>query len=1066
MERRSRAVLGGPETLPVLDRVLEREDPPAGLRRPVQARLVVGRRVARLVLGHDVEVVGRAGRQLPHRRAVRGGVDRRPVDDGRRRGGGAPDEAGRRRLVGGPAHRDVDVGRGHDDVGDRGRPAVHRRRRVHCPRGGGGVGVADRDRRAVGHRDFAVLRARGRDRRQLRDEHAGLRPRLRQRQRERRRVHGGEDLDLLGPRADQVGVLERHGELVRAVDDAAVDRQRSGARNRLDRRAVADRPFAGVDRADRLHAVEVLHRVQRAGVRVSGGRAVEHVGDLGEAHRAAVFVAQDAVLRRAGNRRPVQRRLSVAGERGQRRLAGRDARGVALVRRVGRRAAGDAVTREGRVDRGGVRRAVGQVAVVVVRGAQHAVHAPRAAAVGLVPVRVVAGVVRRRRRARGVPEPVHELPGAGHVECALGGQVAVREVPHRLAADVRLAVPFVAARAGIGRVLVAAEAARPAQHRRRHRNARLAVGEVDVPHAGAGLAVVAVAVAAVPLEEAGAEAGLVGLQRGGEVAVRLPGPLVGTEVVAVVRVEAVGELVQRDAGKLPGVAADAAGAEEVEAPGRRIPVRVAGVENVDVGENRLREPRVRRQVGQRLLLDLVDVVELRARGAGVAGAADAGRRAVARRARAEVEVSRGRGERDRAAFVDDLHPLADERGRRRVAREAPAGVGVDVAAGAVGTHVGEREGPVLLLARLVERQGVAVRAAVDVRVEEPHDLAGLGVDPSFPRSGAPAPDERRDVDEPIGDRVAGRFGRDQQTRRGGDPVLRPPAADVVPESVPRVLDGERGGRVERGDRLRRHELLPHLDEGAVVDAEDDVRVLDVDSPVRPLEVDEVGVVPERPARAVHQPQVARIDAEEIRVRLEERDRPFGHRRLGHVLRRRARRERAGRPGRRIHRAGEPRLASLEHRGPPGGGVEGHPPGPRGARRRQRAERGDRAGPLQGGRLLGGQVPRRNDGRRLGGLQPVEVAAAAAGDLRRRREERGGNEKRNEREAGPADPLTQRHERGSLRGWTANVSSPRAMERPVPAAGRVRFSHRASAFQTFLLCFIRTDSRRERWTFGH
>ena len=243
-----------------------------------------------------------------------------------------------------------------------------------------------------------------------------------------------------------------------------------------------------------------------------------------------------------------------------------------------------------------------------------------------------------------------------HADARAGArQVARREIPHRLGRHVRLAVDFLAAGAGAAgrrRAVDADEAVR------RRRGVRGMLGVVGVADAGAGGAGVAIA-GAVAAQEAGAEAGVVeGDQRRG-VAVGLARGAVGGGAGRVVLVDAVAELVQRDAGDLAGVGAAAARLEEVER--RAVPVGVAGQVEVDVDVELGVDPGVGGQPAADDLLDPVDLVELLARGVGVAGAAMARRRAVGARGGAEGDVAGAvRGLGDRAAAVGDLDVGAGE----------------------------------------------------------------------------------------------------------------------------------------------------------------------------------------------------------------------------------------------------------------------------------------------------------------------------------------------------------------------------------------------------------------------
>src|SRR6185369_7339303 len=237
--------------------------------------------------------------------------------------------------------------------------------------------------------------------------------------------------------------------------------------------------------------------------------------------------------------------------------------------------AGDAVAVEGGEQGGAVRRAVGQVAVVVVRGAQGAPQRAGGAAVRGPGSGRRAGEGAGRGRPREIPEPLGDRPCSGAPRAR---QVAGGEVPQRLRGDVRLAVPFEAAGADVARPRRTVGLGEAGD---RGWRGRAVLGVVDVAHAGAGGAGVAVA-AAVGGAEAGSDTGAVRHQRGGEVAVGLARAVVRGKAVAVVLVEAVTILMQRHGGDLAGVVAAAAGAEEVQGAADVVPVGVAGLVQVDV----------------------------------------------------------------------------------------------------------------------------------------------------------------------------------------------------------------------------------------------------------------------------------------------------------------------------------------------------------------------------------------------------------------------------------------------------------------------------------------------------
>src|SRR6185295_6509180 len=254
------------------------------------------------------------------------------------------------------------------------------------------------------------------------------------------------------------------------------------------------------------------------------------------------------------------------------------------------------------------------------------------------------------------------------------------------------------------------------------RHAGRVLGKVDVAHAGARRAGVAVT-AAVGAEEAGSDAGVVELQGGREVAVGLAGAAFRRGAGAVVLVQAVAVLVQRHGGDLAGVAAAAARFEEVQR--RAVPVGVAGLVEVDVDPQLPLQPGVAGQPAAADFLDAVDVVELRARGVGVAGAAVAGSGAVRAAGGAEGDVAAdARGLRDGAAGVDDAHELAVEGGAGAGGAEDAGRVGE-----AAGREVGVGHGPHDLGAGRrrahVDAAG-GLRVVVDVR--ELEKVAGGGVD--------------------------------------------------------------------------------------------------------------------------------------------------------------------------------------------------------------------------------------------------------------------------------------------------------------------------------------------------
>ena len=176
-----------------------------------------------------------------------------------------------------------------------------------------------------------------------------------------------------------------------------------------------------------------------------------------------------------------------------------------------------------------------------------------------------------------------------------------------------------------------------------------------------------------------------------------------------------------------------------------VPEGVAGLGDVDVRPQARLQPDVRRQPAACLLGELVDLVEGRARGGRVAGAAAVADGAVVLPVEpAEVDVARGGAGAERAAVVEDVDERTGERGGR-----GPPGEVVD--AGAVGdmvgrrqAGVGERHGPARLQPAAGLRSGAHAR--VGQRVDAARDLPvhvvvlvlegqhcpALGVDERFP----------------------------------------------------------------------------------------------------------------------------------------------------------------------------------------------------------------------------------------------------------------------------------------------------------------------------------------------
>src|SRR6185436_17359908 len=197
-------------------------------------------------------------------------------------------------------------------------------------------------------------------------------------------------------------------------------------------------------------------------------------------------------------------------------------------------AAGDAVGAEGVPDAAGVRRAVGQVAVVVVRrqvdrvpvGGGAAVH--HGGRVALAARGDAVGALGGREAL--VPDRVHLAPAGGGAPAA---DQVLGEIPVRGAGDHAFAVALVTHRALVGAdedelvvragVAVAVEAGVVGHVRRLGDDRAAADREVGhVAHAGAGGAVVAVHARLEVL----ADAGLLGLEEGEGVADRLARALV------------------------------------------------------------------------------------------------------------------------------------------------------------------------------------------------------------------------------------------------------------------------------------------------------------------------------------------------------------------------------------------------------------------------------------------------------------------------------------------------------------------------------------------------------------
>src|SRR5882724_2395803 len=285
---------------------------------------------------------------------------------GRERDGGveAAGDRGRDGRVAGAARRDGDRARRRRDREVRSRDAGD----GQADRGGVGdaaAGAGDGDRR--GPQGGAGADGEG----QRRAARAGGRDRI--------GAEGG------GDTGRQAGGRERDGG-VEAAGDRGGDRRgarialhdRDRGRGRGDREVRGDRGARGDRDAGRGcrgaglvagreggHLVEVGEAVGDVRVGERGGRAA--VDDLGEAGVAALLVSEHVVDRAAGGRPGERRRVAAGGHRQGRR--GRRGAAVEAGRGPGVRRAGDAVAVEGGEEGGAVRRAVRQVAVVVVRGA-------------------------------------------------------------------------------------------------------------------------------------------------------------------------------------------------------------------------------------------------------------------------------------------------------------------------------------------------------------------------------------------------------------------------------------------------------------------------------------------------------------------------------------------------------------------------------------------------------------------------------------------------------------------------------------------------------------------------
>src|SRR5215203_5000401 len=297
-------------------------------------------------------------------------------------------------------------------------------------------------------------------------------------------------------------------------------------------------------------------------------------------------------------------------------------RGDFLLRADRACAAGDAVGAVGIPDPAAVGRAVGQVAVVVVRGQEDGVPVGGGAAIhhgGRValaarddPVGALAGGQAL------VPDGIHLLPAGGG---APAGDELLGEVPVGRTGDVALAVALVAHRTlvggeagGVGAgVAVAVDAGVGGDVAGLGDRVAAAAGEGrHVTHARAGGVAVGAGDAG---PEVLADAGVLGLDEGEGVAHRLAGALVGSGA-ARVGVHAMAPLVEEDGRDLARVGAAAARAVEVHR--RAVPEGVAGVVDVHVRRQRAVEPGVARQEARGLAVNIGQVVEARTGSVGVA----------------------------------------------------------------------------------------------------------------------------------------------------------------------------------------------------------------------------------------------------------------------------------------------------------------------------------------------------------------------------------------------------------------------------------------------------------------
>ncbi len=683
---------------------------------------------------------------------------------------------------------------------------------------------------------------------------------------------------------------------------------------------------------------------------------------------------------------------------------------------------------EGVEDRLHVRRAVGQVAVVVVGRQVVEVAAVGVAAVAAVGagVAVVPGA-DQGGAAEG--QAGGDLAGVVEADPVDRLQVAVPDVPHRLGVDRALAVDAVAAGAAGAGTGVDDEVDAV-------RHARLAVRPVDVADAGAGGqragrvdAGIAVAAAGRAGEEVVADARGVQAQRGvdvGDALARARDAGVGVEGV-----EVVAPLVVEHAGQLAGVRAAAARPEEVDAAG------AAGGVALVVDVHRRRELAARRgvagEVAARHLLEAVQLVEAGAGGVGVAGrVAAGGDRAVGAARGAEGEEVAGGALVDRAAVVDHVE---ERPGQRRA--DGAVDAGLEVAAGVgeegLGAHrqVGVREG----IDHLRAARGDAVvgdreDAAVDpagggvVRlVLEREQLAVEGVDQTLP----------------LGREVVGEVGADHPGQPVGQALARRHQGGVAAARGHRhVLEDQLAAAAARGERcgVAADQVL-----GLVGGHHRHRRQRDV-GPVVGAEQDQVAAADHRGQVAVadrNAADLARCVDLDVGVAVVDGD-VAGLAQLGGIDPQRAGVARdpavEGVPGGLLALAGGRRFAEAEVA--PAEGV-----GAAGQERLDREQGAPAAGAVVDPRVVGGDAQAREvlrgargHGRRQLGRVPVEMADVEIG-VPERLVGQGGrvrlpegqhgtgdrqHERRHQEQLGEGEGST-RHESLSL--WSAGARSPRA-----------------------------------------